>query len=134
MDKNNALMLLCLVIISLLLFHSVLRWYRTLIHLIIHTKAQMLSACSCNQVLGWTGTWHWCYCAFLSYYLCIFSSGIVNKILSQISGKLFFPILLLWVGLFTLMYIASLMVLAKLFSSLPIILKFSIDVSWPLLL
>ena len=38
------------------------------------------------------------------------------------------------VGLFTLMYIDSLIVLAKLLSSLPIILKFSIDVSWPLML
>ena len=71
---------------------------------------------------------------FLFYYLFTFSSGIINKILSQIYRRLYFPIFLLRVGLFTLMYIASLMVLAKLFSSLPIILKFSIDVSWPLLL
>ena len=69
--------------------HSVLRWYRTLIHLNIHTKAQMLSAWSCNQVIGWTETWHLCYCAFLFYSLFIFSSGIVNKILSQIGGRLY---------------------------------------------
>ena len=64
----------------------------------------------------------------------IFSSGIVNKFLCQICGRLYFPIFLLRVGLFTLIYTDSLMVLAKLISSLPIILKFSIDVSWPLLL
>ena len=54
--------------------------------------------------------------------------------LSQMCGRLYFPIFLLSVGLFTLMYIDSLIVLAKLLSFLPIILKFSIDVSWPLIL
>ena len=49
-------------------------------------------------------------------------------------GRLYFPIFLLSVGLLTLMYIDSLIVLAKLLSSLPIILKLSIDVSWPLVL
>ena len=63
----------------------------------------------------------------------IFSSGMLNSILSQMCGRLYFPIFLLSVGLFTLMYIDSLIVLAKLLSSLPIILKFSIDVSWPLI-
>ena len=63
----------------------------------------------------------------------IFSSGMLNSILSQMCGRLYFPIFLLSVGLFTLMYIASLIVLAKLLSSLPIILKFSMDVSWPLM-
>ena len=48
-------------------------------------------------------------------------------------GGLYFPIFLLSVGLFTLMYMDSFMVLSKLFSSLPIILKSSIIVSWPLL-
>ena len=67
------------------------------------------------------------YCSTYSFF--IFSSGIVNKILSQICGRLYFPIFLLRVGLFTLIYIDSLMVLAKLFSSLPMILKFSMDVS-----
>ena len=58
----------------------------------------------------------------------IFSSGMLNSKLSQICGRLYFPIFLLSVGLFTLIYIDSLIVLAKLLSSLPIILKFSIDV------
>ena len=40
---------------------------------------------------------------------------------------------LIRVGLFTLMYIDSLMVLARLLSSLPIILKLFKVVSWPLL-
>ena len=80
---------------------------------------------SCNIFL------HWCYCAlfmakillshflfilffvlvfflfiFLSHYF-IFSSGILNNILSQMCGRLYFPIFLLSVGLFTLMYIDS---------------------------
>ena len=58
----------------------------------------------------------------------------LNSMLSQMCGRLYFPIFLLSVGLFTLMYIDSLIVLAKLLSSLPIILKFSLDVSWPLIL
>ena len=64
----------------------------------------------------------------------IFSSGMLNNILSQMCGRLYFPIFLLSVGLFSLIYIDSLIVLAKLLSSLPIILKFSKDVSWPLML
>ena len=60
-----------------------------------------------------------------------FNSGMENRILSQICGRLYFPIFLLRVGLFTLMYIDSLMVLARLFFSLPIILKLFSVVSWP---
>ena len=56
----------------------------------------------------------------------------VNRTLCHMWGVIF-PIFLFRVGLFTLMYMASLMVLAMLFYSLPIILKFSIDVLWPLL-
>ena len=70
---------------------------------------------------------------FLLNYYFIFSSGMLNNILSQMCGRLYFPIFLFSVGLFTLMYIDSLIVLAKLLSSLPIILKFSMDVSWPLM-
>ena len=58
----------------------------------------------------------------------IFSSGMLNSMLSQMCGRLYFPIFLLSVGLFTLMYIDSLIVLATLLASLPIILKLSIDV------
>ena len=70
---------------------------------------------------------------FLLNHYFIFSSGILNNILSQMYGRLYFPIFLLSVGVFTLIYIDSLIVLARLLSSLPIILKFSIDVSWPLI-
>ena len=59
----------CFIII---ISYSVLRWYRILIHPFIHTKAQMLSAWYCNQVLGWIETWHWCYCAFIFYLVFIF--------------------------------------------------------------
>ena len=69
---------------------------------------------------------------FMSYF--IFSSGRLNRMLSQMCGRLYFPIFLLRVGLFTLMHIASLMVLATVLSSLPRILKLSIDTSWPLIL
>ena len=61
------------------------------------------------------------------------SSGIVNKILSHMCGRLYFPMFLFRVGLLTLMNMASWMVLAILFSSLPRILKLSIDVIWPLM-
>ena len=61
------------------------------------------------------------------------SSGIVNKILSHMCGRLYFPMFLFRVGLLTLMNMASWMVLAILFSSLPRILKLSIDVMWPLM-
>ena len=63
-----------------------------------------------------------------------FSSGIVNNILSHMCGRLYFPMFLFRVGLLTLMNMASWMVLAILFSSLPRILKLSIDVIWPLML
>ena len=66
------------------------------------------------------------------YYFIIFSSGIVNSILSHICGRLYFPMFLFRVGLLTLINMASCMVLAKLFSSLPMILKLFIDVIWPL--
>ena len=66
------------------------------------------------------------------YYFFIFSSGIVNSILSHICGRLYFPKFLFSVGLLTLINMASCLVLAKLFSSLPMILKLFIDVIWPL--
>ena len=67
-------------------------------------------------------------------YLFSLSSGIVNKILSHMCGRLYFPMFLFRVGLLTLINMASWMVLAMLFSSLPRILKLSIDVIWPLVL
>ena len=67
------------------------------------------------------------------YYLIIFSSGMDCKILSYRCGRLYFPMFLFNVGLFTVMYMASFTALAILISSLPIILKFSTDVMWPVL-
>ena len=52
-----------------------------------------------------------------------FNSGMEYRILCQMCGRLYFPIFLFRIGLFTLMYMDSLMVLARLFPSLPIILK-----------
>ena len=57
------------------------------------------------------------------YYLFIFRSGIDCNIPSQRCGRLYFPMFLFTVGLFTLMYMASFTALAILWSSLPIILK-----------
>ena len=68
-----------------------------------------------------------------NYSFLILSPGMVNRTLSHICGRLYLPVFQFRVGLFTLMYMASLMVLAMLFSSLPIIWKFSIDVLWLLL-
>ena len=68
------------------------------------------------------------------YYLFIFSSGMDCNMPSQRCGRLYFPMFLFNVGLFTLMYMASFTALAMLWSSLPIILKFSTDVMWPVLL
>ena len=69
----------------------------------------------------------------LLYSYFFFNSGMENRILSQICGRLYFPIFLFRVGLLTLMYIDSLMVLARLFSSLAMILKLFNVVTWPLL-
>ena len=52
---------------------------------------------------------------------------------SQKHGRLYFPMFLFNVELFTLMYMASFTALAILWSFLPIILKFSTDVVWPVL-
>ena len=72
----------------------------------------------------------WCkgYCLF------IFNSGKNCNIPSQRCGRLYFPMFLFNVGLFTLMYMASFTALGILWSFLPIILKFSTGVMWPVLL
>ena len=66
-------------------------------------------------------------------YLFIFSSGIDCSIPSQRCGRLCFPVFWFNVGLFTLMYMAFFTAFAILWSSLPIILKFSTGVMWPVL-
>ena len=64
----------------------------------------------------------------------VFSSGMANRTLFQMCGRLYLPMFLLRVGLLTLMYMASLMALALIFwPSLPMILKFSTDVVWPVI-
>ena len=67
------------------------------------------------------------------HYLFIFSSGMDCNNLSHRCGRLYFPMFLFNVGLLSLMYMASFTALAILWSSLPIILKFSTDVIWPVL-
>ena len=75
---------------------------------------------------------HRCYGARVCYLL-IFNSGMECNIPSQSCGRLYFPVFLFNEGLFILMYTASFTALAILWPSLPIILKFSTDVVWPML-
>ena len=79
--------------------------------------------------------WYRCYCtsSYIMFIIYFFNSGMENISLSQMRGRLYFPIFLLRVGLFTLMYIDSLMIPSMLLSSLPIILKLSRGFTWPLL-
>ena len=71
----------------------------------------------------------WC-----SVVICLFSVlEWIAVMPSQRCGRLYFPMFLFKVGLFILMYMASFTALAILWSSLPIILKFSTDVMWPVL-
>ena len=65
--------------------------------------------------------------------LFIFNSGMECRTLSQRCGRLYFPIFLFRLGLFPLMYMASLEAVAILCPSLPTILKFSTDVLCPVL-
>ena len=67
------------------------------------------------------------------HYLFIFSSGMDCNNPSHRCGRLYFPMFLFNVGLLTLMYMATFIGLVMLWSSLPIILKFSTDVMWPVL-
>ena len=55
-------------------------------------------------------------------YLLAFNSGMEWNIPSQMCGRLYFPMFLFNVGLFTLIYMAYLTALAILWPSLPIIL------------
>ena len=74
---------------------------------------------------------HRCYCAeVILYFYFVFSSGVENRTLSQMCGRLHMQIFLLRVGLLTLMYIASFMTLAIFCPSLPIILKLFTVVVW----
>ena len=74
---------------------------------------------------------HRCYCADCDYL--VFSSGMANRTLFQMCGRLYLPMFLLRVGLLTLMYMASLMALSIFWPSLSMILKFSSVVLWPVM-
>ena len=71
----------------------------------------------------------WCY---WHYFWC--NSGDLASTSSQMCGSWNLPMFLLRDGSLTLINIASLMFLAILLSSLPTILKFSRDTSWPVVL
>ena len=78
---------------------------------------------------------HRCYCAeVILFFYFVFSSGAENRTLSQMCGSLYMQIFLLRVGLLTLMYIVSFTALAIFCPSLPIILKLSTAVVWPVVL
>ena len=62
------------------------------------------------------------------------SSGEFISTSSHICDSWYLPIFLLRVGSLTLIWMASLMDLAKFWSSLPTMLKLSIDISWPVVL
>ena len=63
----------------------------------------------------------------------VFSSGMANRTLFQMCGRLYLPMFLFRVGLLPLMYMACLMALAILWPSLAMILKFSTIVMWPVM-
>ena len=95
----------------------------------------VLWACSiepvknCMEVLGWM---YWA-CPISCANIFILSPGVLRSTLSYIWCKLNLPIFLLMVGLLTLIYIDSLIVLAMAWPSLPIIWKLSCVVVWPVL-
>ena len=72
---------------------------------------------------------HSCCGAEVIYF--IFSFDMENRTLSQMSGRFYLPMFLFRVGLLTPMYIASFKALAIFYPSLPIILKLSTVVVWP---
>ena len=73
---------------------------------------------------GWCN-YHWSAIYFR------FSSEMLNRTSSQMCGRWYMPIFLFRDGLFALMYKASLMVLKRLWSSLPKMVKLSIVTLWP---
>ena len=72
---------------------------------------------------------HRCYGAEVIYF--VFSSEMENRTLLQMCGRLYLPTFLLRLELVSLIYIVSFMALAMLCPSLPIILKLSTIVMWP---
>ena len=129
---NGLVSLLVIQFISIYLFYLILFAISLLLVYCLSSKHR----CYCTEVLLLCS---WMEKNLALMILCcinsllILSSGMVNRTLSRMCGRLYFPIFLFRVGLFTLMYISSLMVLAMLCTSLPIIWKFFIDVLWPLL-
>ena len=61
------------------------------------------------------------------------SSEMLSRTSSHICGRWYLPTFLFKDGLLTLMYRASFIALLRLFSSLPIMLKWSTPMSWPVM-
>ena len=78
----------------------------------------------------------WGYKVFILMFIIYLSlsSGDLTNTSSQICGSWYLPMFLLRDGSLTLISMASLMVLAMLWSSLPTMLKLSRDTSWPVML
>ena len=74
----------------------------------------------------------YCVCISSCWFL-IMSSGVLNKTLSPMCSSLYSPMFLFRRGLFTLIKMAALIVLAKFGLSLPTVLKLSNVLLWPVL-
>ena len=82
---------------------------------------------------GWLVMFGRCYChGSRSYFN--FSSEVLSRTSSQMWGRWYLPIFLLWDGLLTLIYNASFIALLRFSSSLPMILKLSMVTWWPVML
>ena len=85
--------------------YSVLRWYRTY-YLIVMLKHRCWVPFIIFKSLMDRNLAQMLLCIFIVLtHFFNFSSGIVSKILSQMCGRLYFPVFLLMVGLFTLNYL-----------------------------
>ena len=89
-----------------------------------------------SGLFNWVGVLCWLESACPTACACLFKvrSGVLSQTLSYICGKFNLPIFLFNVGLFNIIYIDSLIFLAKLCTSLPIIWKLCWVVGWPVLL
>ena len=92
-----------------------------------------------NCHLGWMTIFGRCYYpggrwnSHRSIFICLyyFSSEVLSRTSSQMCGRWYLPMFLFRDGSLTLMYIASLMVLIRFWSSFSTILKFSMLILWP---
>ena len=109
----------------MILFYFILNYI--ILILLWHIMRHICCGAEVNNLLGKLMQ-HRCCGAEVIYFL--FNSEMENRNLSQICGRLYLPIFLFRVGLLTQKYIASLMALAIMCPSLPIILKLSAVVVW----